>query len=83
MNTLAKKNNEKLLIENYVGNTNTQNIYNKNVIAIDQNNHLEHLGTNNIILNVSASIKAVKVISTKLLKKLLNNKNPDTTIATA
>lgn len=52
-------------------------------MVIDQNNHFEHLGTSNIILNVSASIKAVKVISTKLLKKLLNNINPDITIATA
>ena len=77
------KKNEKSFIENQAGNTNTQNIYNKNVIAIDQNNHLEHLGTNNTILKVSASIKAVKVISTKLLKKLLNNKNPETTIVTA
>ena len=83
LKTFTKNSTEKLLIEKEAGKTNTQNIYNKNVIKIDQKSHLEHRGTKRIILKVSAKIKAVKVISTKLLKKLLNIKNPKITIVTA
>lgn len=59
------------------------NIYNKIVVNIDINIHLENRGTKIIMLKVSANIKEVNVIPTKLFKKLLNNKYALMNIAAA